>query len=609
MTAWRRLLYWGLGLWAVLLLAGCVEPERAFEVRQARFEALQGPDAGRSRIVTLPDGWDHQRPPRSGKGVYRFDVPRTAFTGAQPMLYIPKVGNTFEVRVAGRSVFTNGGLDDTAAEVRRSRPQLVALGALPPGDPVRIDIVVEGGSLTIAGLSHVHAGDRSQLERPYLFKAFFHTDATWMVAVACLSMGLLALLVWTRVHDPIYLFFGLASLIWAWRTATPGQTLLWMKPWLWSYIFLASYGWFVALISLYVVGVARFAWRGWPWVLWGYFGLTTVLFALVVPFEWYFLRAGFNTITFALVAALCVALAWQARRQPSQESIVLGVAALAVLVTGGRDLWAINFDADRYANQAWARYAVLSFMAVMAWLLVDRLVKLQRETTALNQALEAKVRQREAELAALFERQQAQAMIQAASTERERIVREMHDGIGGQLMTVLRGVERGAFSQERIAEVLQDSLDDLRLIIDASSAHSELVPALAAWRHRWDPRLEALGIDLGWHLDDDLSRLNLSPETVLQIMRIIQEAVINALKHAQASAIAIEARARSGNWSIRVADNGVGLDPEAARVAGAQPGRHGLRSMRARAEAIGARLELVAAPGGGTVWILSGAAG
>ncbi|HEX5371522.1 MAG TPA: ATP-binding protein [Aquabacterium sp.] len=598
-------LYWLCSLW-LMCLSGCIEsePDRAFEVRRAEFTVLKGPDAGRVTQVTLPDGWDYQRPPRSGLAEYRFDVPRQAFARGQPSLYLPKVGNAFEVYVQGREVFSSGGFGEQGGETRRSRPQLVPLGPLPAGDPVRVVIRLEGGSLTLAGLSHVFAGDRAQLERAYLVKSFFYADATLLVAVACLSMGLLALLVWTRVRDPLYLLFGLAAVIWAWRTSTPGQTVLWMTPWLWSYVFLASYGWFVALISLYVVGVCRLQWQGWPRLLWGYFGVVTVFFALAVLFNWHFLRTIFNTLNLAIVIALCVALVWQARRQPSQELTLLGGAGLLTLLAGGRDWWMNNFDADRYANQTWARYAVLSFMAVMAWMLVDRLVKLQRETAQLNLELEDKVRQREAELAALFERQREQDMVQAATSERERIVREMHDGIGGQLMTVLRGVERGAFSQERVAEVLQESLDDLRLIIDASSAHRELVPALAAWRHRWDARLEALGIDLDWSLDDALMGLVLPPDTVLQIMRILQEAVINAVKHARTSRIQVEARALPKGLQLRVGDFGAGFDVTALDDPSRSAGRHGLKSMRARAQAIGATLSMLSAPGQGTTVLL-----
>jgi signal transduction histidine kinase len=234
-------------------------------------------------------------------------------------------------------------------------------------------------------------------------------------------------------------------------------------------------------------------------------------------------------------------------------------------------------------------------------LLVDRLVRLQNKTVQLNKNLESRVRAREAELAALFETQKSLAIRQAASLERERIVRDMHDGIGGQLMTVLRGVERGTFSPDRVTQIIQDSLDDLRLIIDASSAHSDLVRALAAWRNRWDPRLDALGIELRWSLDEALSEQTVPAQTVLQMLRLLQEAVINAIKHAQTNLIEVSVRAvQPQGLVLSVADHGQGFDVSKVHQ-DAAAGHYGLRSMHARAKEIGGTLDIHAELGVGTV--------
>jgi signal transduction histidine kinase len=586
----------------VLLLSGCIEPDDQAHppTRAATFQMLKGGQAGPPAQVTLPHDWDYQQPPLSGRAIYTFEVPRSHWHGPSPVLYFPKVGNSLAIEVNGTQVFSNLEVSPLGKlSFKQSRPYMVSLSPLPAGDPVRVRVALEGGSLAIAGLSHVYAGDRADLQMAYAVKIFLHTEVTWMIGVACLSMGLLALLVWTRVRDSLYLYFGVASLLWAWRTSSIGQSQAWLPTPVWSYLFFASYGWFVGLISLYVVQVTQFTSRHWRTFLWAYLILTSFMFLLVVLFKWHFLRVGFFALSILVTAALLGNLLRETLQHRTQERMAIIVAGVVTLVAGVHDLWAIHSAESRFTEHPWARFAVLSFMLVMAWLLVDRLVRLQRETARMNQDLEAKVQAREAELARLFEQQRAQAERQAATTERERIVRDMHDGIGGQLMTVLRGVERGAFSQERIAEVLQESLDDLRLIIDASSAHSELVPALAAWRHRWDPRLEALGIELVWRLDEQLSTLQVSPELVLQTMRLLQEAVINAVKHAQTPRIEVKAWRGHSGLVLEIKDEGQGFD--LLGLDGTElHGRHGLRSMRARAEGIGARLDIVSAVGRGT---------
>jgi signal transduction histidine kinase len=597
--------FWRISLWLLLCLpwlSGCDEPgEKAWEIRQAQLSVVSGPQAGLQQAVQLPDGWDDRRPPLSGAALYSFTVPKAVFDVPHPALYLPKVGNAFEVFVQGQSVHRSDGMGQQGPQTRRAQPHLVTVPRGVTVDPVPVMVRVEGQHFTVAGLSHMFLGDRSELDRPYLIKYFFHSDASWIVAVACASMGFLALLVWTRVRDPLYLLFGAAALIWAWRTTNPGQAQIWISPAIWSYLFFASYGWFVGLIGLYVVGATHMPWKGWSKLLWSYFAVATVLYVPVVMFNLAVLRIAFNVLTFLIVAALFAGLITELRKRISQASILLGLAGLVALLCGGRDLWAINFSEDRYANQTWARYAVLSFMAVMAWLLVDRLVRLQNKTVQLNKNLESRVRAREAELAALFETQKSLAIRQAASLERERIVRDMHDGIGGQLMTVLRGVERGTFSPDRVTQIIQDSLDDLRLIIDASSAHSDLVRALAAWRNRWDPRLDALGIELRWSLDEALSEQNVPAQTVLQMLRLLQEAVINAIKHAQTNLIEVTVRAvQPQGLVLSVADHGQGFDVSQVHQ-DAAAGHYGLRSMQSRAKEIGGTLDIHAEVGVGTV--------
>jgi signal transduction histidine kinase len=79
------------------------------------------------------------------------------------------------------------------------------------------------------------------------------------------------------------------------------------------------------------------------------------------------------------------------------------------------------------------------------------------------------------------------------------------------------------------------------------------------------------------------------------LRRIAQEAVQNALRHAPASAVTVVCTAEQGTWRLAVQDQGPGFHPE-SRSAGL-----GLRHMRERAAAIGARLSIVSAPGQGTV--------
>ena len=94
----------------------------------------------------------------------------------------------------------------------------------------------------------------------------------------------------------------------------------------------------------------------------------------------------------------------------------------------------------------------------------------------------------------------------------------------------------------------------------------------------------------------------LAPETETAIVRLVQEALANAAKHARATAIDVRLTAADGRLRVVVADNGVGCDP-AAPVTSAVDGRRGgmgLRSMRERAAAAGLAVQVESAPGAGT---------
>lgn len=185
----------------------------------------------------------------------------------------------------------------------------------------------------------------------------------------------------------------------------------------------------------------------------------------------------------------------------------------------------------------------------------------------------------------------ARALSSARLQERERLLRDMHDGLGAQLMTALRGVERSALSREQIAQSLQDGMDELRMLMDSADIGSDLSSALAAWRHRWDNRLGAVGVQLHWHMDDSIDELQLDSDVLLQIMRISQEAATNVVKHAQARNLHVQARllARDGQtWLVIDArDDGRGLPQQDTLRS-----QRGLRNMEHRANQIGARLDI-----------------
>lgn len=175
-------------------------------------------------------------------------------------------------------------------------------------------------------------------------------------------------------------------------------------------------------------------------------------------------------------------------------------------------------------------------------------------------------------------------------TERERLIREMHDGLGGQLVSVLSMVERGSTSPDEVAEALRRAIDDIRIVIDSLDPHTtDLSTSLGKLRARLEPLLRRNGIDLRWSVDDIPGLDAFRPEAALHVLRIIQEAVTNTLRHAGADSIEVSITCSGDEEThlhVCIRDDGRGL-----RLPTYSSGR-GISNMKSRAKDLGAALRI-----------------
>jgi signal transduction histidine kinase len=122
-------------------------------------------------------------------------------------------------------------------------------------------------------------------------------------------------------------------------------------------------------------------------------------------------------------------------------------------------------------------------------------------------------------------------------------------------------------------------------------------------RYRLEPRLTAAGISLDWAVQDLPPLEYLDPENVRSVLRIVQEAFTNTLKHAKAKRITLSTSVdyARNRVLVRVTDDGVGVGV-AAGVANAKNGQsgRGMENMRSRALKLGGELETARLETGGT---------
>jgi len=197
--------------------------------------------------------------------------------------------------------------------------------------------------------------------------------------------------------------------------------------------------------------------------------------------------------------------------------------------------------------------------------------------------------------------------------ERELLARELHDGIGQmvaathlQVKSASEFLARGdTVSVEsclhRLAEVTQETNESVREYLSGvktrASTEQGLLTALQQYLNQYSHNY---GIHTELVAPPELEGKRIDSMVEVQLQPIIQEALTNVRKHAGACSARVIFTLRDGQMQIAIEDDGRGFDPEQIR----ENQGFGLRSMRGRADMVGARLEVNSTPGKGTQVII-----
>jgi signal transduction histidine kinase len=188
---------------------------------------------------------------------------------------------------------------------------------------------------------------------------------------------------------------------------------------------------------------------------------------------------------------------------------------------------------------------------------------------------------------------------QSVLLERQRVMQDMHDGLGSALSSSLVLLERGEVTVAQAAVVMRECVDDLRLVVDSLEPTSKDISTLLGMlRYRLQHRLDAAGLRLHWQMAD-LPALNwLEPSLALDLLRLTQEAIVNVLKHSAATELTLMVKHNDNTIELVVHDNGCGFDLNIVSL------DRGLRNQSRRAERLGGKLIVGSTPGSGTLLCL-----
>lgn len=444
-------------------------------------------------------------------------------------------------------------------------------------------------------VSTVWLGSREQLESLPRKRWMLQIGVPQAISLTLVALGMFSLALWVRRRsEPAYLLFALASVAWLVRNLhyhlNLPRTPLGLE-WFW-WMTHASMSWVMLLTFLFAL---RFARRQFPRLERGVALLVAAGTVLTMPLWGLSLDPVLQQSINALVSvAGTVFVAVVALREGSRELRLIALSLALSLALGVHDVILL-------AGWAWPQhiylmpYATLIIVASFLYAVQRRYIGALEEVEQLNAHQAQRLQQQSDELLAQHERLREAERQQALLLERQRLMQDMHDGLGSSLLSAMVAVEQGRMEQDKVVEVLRECVDDLRLVIDSlEPVGHDLVSLLATMRYRLGKRLQIGGLSLEWDVQDLPPLTWLEPPDALHVLRLLQEALTNALKHARATRVRMVTRNQGSHVEIRVEDDGDGFD-----LATAQRGR-GLKSQQRRAQRLGGSLKIESSPGQGT---------
>lgn len=561
-------------------------PVRVQAVR-SDWNAQMPPDNGWVD-VTLPDDWSRRWPQFDGVVWYRltWDAPAPP---ADVGLFIDYLTMAGAVRVNGHRIARDASLVEPLSRMWNTPRYFLLPAALLRQGPNMLLVRVSGLAAYQPGLGPVHIGEPAQARALFEYQYLLRHDGQLFGIAVVVSLGLLFLVLWLmRRQEVAYGWFAVQQFAWlvvAWnQIATTTWPFTATDP-----FEAANTTALVIFCACYFMFVLRFCERRWPR------REAAVWIAVVLISVWMMLaphavigarRAQLTLLasaSYALVDIMFVYFAWRGGRLDQR---ILSLTGVVNLIAGTHDT--LVFVGVVHSNMYYSTPSLMVTVVGVALVLAWNFVRNLRRIESFNLELQHSVEDARSELATSMLRQHELELVHARLGERVNLAHDLHDGLGGMLIGNIAALEQASESMPpgEVLSMLKELRDDLRLIIDTASAqhygeHS-LDALLAPLRHRMTRLFEAHGIDTRWRIGN-LQHVYLTTTQNLDLLRILQEALANVLKHSKASRVEVDLHDENQTLLLEVTDNGVGL-----KTADQSGFGTGMRSMQARARRLGA---------------------
>ncbi len=547
--------------------------------------AAQPPNVESGTRVSLPHLWSETIPEVEGSGWYQLALTEVDLSAPGYAVYLPKLNMNAAVFVNGQWVGDGGTFEPPVAQ-NWNRPLYFpfATSLLKPSGNV-VQVRVYAYAYDWGGLHPLYVGPNTSLqaaaERQYTFQVTISQIASVIMLLLTLSIGALAI----GNSDPVYRFWAAGCFLYFIHSLSAHQRDIGMPYHDGRWLIHTCFDGFIILL---ILGIHRWAKIERPrferlLVLFVCFGAALTFFA---PDSWFLKIANLLHIVPLVMGAYGMSIMIQHFRKLGGPEAAFTVAAGAITLGLGIHALLIYFELLPRDEPRLLKLMAPVLMIGFGAVLVARYIRSARRAKVHNRELQLRVAERELELRAYYDAEQIAEKEKLLIKERARLMREMHDGMGARLVSLLSVVQQSPPTQAELATSLRGALDELRFIIDSLDPDiGDLGSLLGLVRERAEPSLNAHGLQFRWKVGLVPEGFALGPEQSLDVLRIVQECLTNIIKHADAKIVEIGTLIKDDGHALvlYVADDGGGFEP------GQTKGR-GMTNLRARADRLGAEL-------------------
>ncbi|MFA6980342.1 MAG: sensor histidine kinase [Ignavibacteriaceae bacterium] len=249
-----------------------------------------------------------------------------------------------------------------------------------------------------------------------------------------------------------------------------------------------------------------------------------------------------------------------------------------------------NLELQKKSNQL---LILLGFVVTLMFITFGNYLYQKQKRERIKRELELKNQLNKAELE------------KKASEEKLRIARELHDNIGSHLTFIISSLDNVTYGakEDKVVEKLnglssfsRETLNELRNTIwamkEEDSTLQQLLLKLSDLKHRLNEQIDNLNIQIKSSVSQTMY---LTSAQLLNLYRIVQEAVQNSIKHADAKKIVITFHEMENGFTMEISDNGKGFDPQNANLG------NGLKNMETRCKESGGSFEIQSGENGTTI--------